>query len=107
VTAGYTQTQPSLPWSGDTVTSRHASYRAAVHASRTHTTKTAIYLDWLRQVGRATDAGAVEALRYPIQTICSVRNTLKKAGLVRADGEAMGAYGVPVTLWAPVERAAR
>lgn len=103
MTAGYTQTQPSLPWSGDTVTSRHASYRAAVHASRTHTTKTAIYLDWLRQVGRATDAGAVEALRYP----CSIRNGLVRSGLVRPDGEAMGAYGLPVTLWAPVERTTR
>lgn len=97
----HTDTQPSLPWSGKTTTSKHCSERAAVSASQTRAWKHARYLAWLSEVGQATDHGAADHFKWPLSTVCSVRNGLVDRGLVRAIGTCEGRYGKTVTIWGP------
>lgn len=94
-------TEQSLPFAGKTPRSRQNSYHAAVSAAETRVWKSATYLAWLREVGHATDAGASEALGWPLSTICSTRNGLLDKGLVTAIGDAMGRYNKRVTIWGP------
>lgn len=100
----YTDTQPSLPWQGKTVTSRHCSERAAVSASQTRVWKSARYLTWLRDVRTATDWGAADHFGWPLSTVCSVRNHCVDRGLVAAVGTCEGRYGKKVTLWQAAQR---
>lgn len=95
----YTDTQPSLPWSGRTPRSRQASYDAAVSAAETRQAKCALYLAWLKQVGQATDHGAAEHFNWPLSSICSIRNLLMDRGMVTALGDCIGRYGKKVTIW--------
>lgn len=95
--------QGGLPFSGKTPTSRHCSERAAVSASQTRVWKSARYLAWLREVGRATDWGAADHFGWPLSTVTSVRNGLVDRGLVGAVGVCLGRYGKRVTLWSAQE----
>jgi hypothetical protein len=99
----YTRTQPELPWQGKTPRSRRNSYDAAVGAQSTRVWKSAQYLAWLRQVGRATDHGAADHFGWPLSSICSIRNGLVDRGLVTDIGEAMGKHKKRVTIWGPVK----
>lgn len=92
-------TDQSLPFAGTTAISRHNSYKAAVAAQQARGAKTRRYLDWLRHAGHATDQGAAECLGWPLQSICSIRNALVDANLVRAEGTQRGRYGRSVTVW--------
>jgi hypothetical protein len=96
-------TQPELPWSGKTPRSRHNSYKAAVAAQSTRAFKSARYLAWLKDVGQATDWGAVDHFGWPMSTVCSVRNGLVDRGLVHAVGDCIGKYGKSVTIWSAKE----
>lgn len=96
----YTQTgQPDLPWSGKAPISRHCSYEAALAARPGRAVKSDLYMDWLREVGQATDHGAAEHFNWPLSSICSIRNGLLDRGLVTALGSCVGAYGKRVTIW--------
>lgn len=97
----FTDTQPALPWSGKTSTSRHCSERAAVSAATTRILKSAKYLKWLKLVGKATDHGAQEYFGWPLSSICSIRNGLVDRGYVTAVGSCEGRYGKQVTIWGP------
>ncbi len=97
----YTDTQPSLPWTGKTPRSRQNSFRAAVSAAETRALKSDRYLAWLSVVKQATDHGAVEHFLWPLSSVCSIRNGLVDRGLVTAIGDAMGRYGKRVTIWGP------
>jgi hypothetical protein len=102
----YTDTTPALPFSGRTPISRHNSYKAAVAAQAGRGAKTRRYLDWLREVGDATDHGAAECLGWPLSSVCSIRNALVDDGLVVAVGSQMGRYNRSVTVWRARSRAA-
>jgi hypothetical protein len=95
----YTDSHPSLPFAGKTPRSRQNSYAAAVSASETRQAKSALYLAWLRKVGKATDHGAAEHFSWPLSSICSIRNGLVDKGLVTALGDCIGRYGKRVTIW--------
>lgn len=97
----HTDTQPSLPFAGKTPRSRQNSYRAAVGAAPSRVRKAAMYLAWLRDVGKATDHGAAEYFRWPLSSICSIRNGLVDLGKVTAIGDCVGRYGKRVTIWGP------
>lgn len=97
----YTDTQPPLPWSGKTPTSRHCSQQAAVSASQARVWKSGLYLTWLREVQHATDHGAQEHFGWPLSSVCSIRNGLVDRGLVTAIGSCVGRYGKAVTIWGP------
>ena len=94
-------TQVSLPFSGATTHSRHASYTGAVVAERTRGVKTQLYLQWLRTHQPATDQDAADAL-YPtlrLNSINSIRNVLVTAGLVEPAGTIEGPCGTRRTRW--------
>lgn len=95
----YTESQPSLPWSGKTPQSRHCSQQAAVSAAATRVYKSQRYLDWLRRVGRASDHQAADDLGWPLSSICSIRNGLFDRGQIAVAGTIEGKYGKTVTLW--------
>jgi hypothetical protein len=97
----HTDSQPSLPWSGKTPHSRQNSYRSAVSAADTRALKSARYLAWLRDVGRATDHGAAEHFNWPLSSVCSIRNGLVDRGYVTAIGDCIGRYHKRVTIWGP------
>jgi len=99
----YTDTQPPLPWNGETVTSRHTSHQAAVSASKTRVYKSALYLQWLRRVGRGSDHDASDQLGWPLSSINSIRNGLGKA--IEPAGITVGKYGKKVALWRAVSTA--
>lgn len=90
-------TEAGLPFSGATIISRHNSYKAATVAQRTRGAKTQRYLDWLAEVGTATDQGAAECLGWPLSSICSIRNGCRDQ--VEPVGSLEGRYGRTVTLW--------
>lgn len=90
-----------MPWQGKTSISRHCSHQAAVSAAATRVWKSAEYFDWLKRVGKATDAGADEHFGWGVSSICSIRNGLLDRGLVTAIGSCMGAKGKRVTIWGP------
>lgn len=95
----WTDTQPSLPWSGKTATSRHCSERAAVTAAQTRTWKMDKYLTYLDRIGRASDHQAAADLGWPLSSICSIRNGWVDKGRVEVRGTIDGKYGKKVTLW--------
>lgn len=97
----YTDTHPSLPFTGKTPRSRQNSYQAAVSAAETRVAKTTRYLTWLRAVKQATDHGAQEHFGWPLSSICSIRNRLVDLGTVTAIGDCLGRYGKRVTIWGP------
>lgn len=97
----YLNSQPALPWSGRTVTTRHTSHLAAVAAQAGRSAKQRQYLDWLAKVGRATDHGAEEGLGWPLSSVCSVRNGCKDQ--IRVVGLAEGRYGRRVAVFAVAE----
>lgn len=70
-------------------------------ATRTRAGKAARYLKWLRSVGKATDHGAAEHFRWPLSSVCSIRNGLVDKGRVTAVGICQGRYGKKVTIWGP------
>lgn len=96
-----TPTTPSLPFQGNTLTSRHCSAQAAISAADTRVWKSAQYLTWLLEVGGATDHGAALHFDWPLSSICSIRNGLVDRGLVEVGGTSMGRYGKTVTVWQP------
>lgn len=93
------QTQPDLPWSGKTATSRHCSQQAAVSAASTRARKSRIYLAWLASVEKATDAGAAEHFNWPLSSICSIRNGLFDRGCIAVYGVTKSRFNKSVTLW--------
>ena len=95
----WTDSQPSLPWSGNNPTTRHTSHQAAVSASDTRVYKSVVYLQWLRRVGRGSDWMAADDLGWPLSTVCSVRNGLVDRGLVEVAGTILGKYSKTVALW--------
>lgn len=97
----HTDTHPSLPFSGKTPRSRQNSHRAAVSAAATRLAKAARYLAWIRDVKRCTDHGAADHFRWPLSSICSIRNGLVDRGKVTAIGDCIGRYGKRVTIWGP------
>lgn len=103
----YTPTRPRMPFNGRASVARHNSFKAAIVAGKAIEQKRARYLTWLIRKGKATDQGAEEALGFPLQSICSIRNSLADQGLVKAIGSQIGRYGVPVTIWAPAGWAAK
>lgn len=94
-----TDTQPSLPWSGKTPTSRHCSHQAAVSAAQTRVYKSHVYVEWLLRMGRLSDHQAADDLGWPLSSICSIRNGLVDRGKVEVAGTIEGKYGKRVTLW--------
>lgn len=98
-----TNQQPELPWSGKVPRSRHNSYKAAVGAQSTRVWKSARYLAWLMDVGKASDHAAAEHFNWPLSSICSIRNGWVDLGKVTAVGDCIGRYGKTVTLWAAVK----
>lgn len=101
----FTDSQPSLPWSGKTAISKHCSERAAVSASATRQWKSDRYLAWLRDVKQATDWGAADHFRWPLSSVCSIRNGLVDRALVEAVGTCVGKHGKKVTIWRAREAA--
>lgn len=95
----YTDSHPSLPFSGKTATSRHTSYLAGVAAARTRGAKSQAYLEWLQAVGQGTDWAAAEHFTWPLSSVCSIRNNLVDKGLVEVCGICQGRYGKRVALW--------
>jgi hypothetical protein len=95
----FTDSHPSLPWSGKTPTSRHCSERAAVTAAQTRTWKMDQYLTYLTRVGRASDHQAADDLGWPLSSICSIRNGWFDRGRIEVAGTIEGKYGKKVTLW--------
>jgi len=100
----WTDSQPPLPWSGKTPTSRHCSHQAAVSAASTRVYKSQRYLDWLRLQGRLSDHQAADDLGWPLSSICSIRNGLFDRGLIEVAGTIEGKYGKRVTLWKATHR---
>ncbi len=95
-------TEQGLPFSGKVARSRQNSYLAAESAAAGRLLKSAMYLEWLRRVGKATDHGACEHFHtWPMSSICSIRNGLVDRGLVTAIGDCVGRYGKRVTIWGP------
>jgi hypothetical protein len=94
--------QGGLPFSGKTAISRHTSYLAALAAQNGREHKRGRYLAWLKANGPATDHQAVDALGFPLSTICSLRNGCLDRAEVTAHDAVMGAYGRKVTLWKAV-----
>lgn len=95
----HTDSQPALPFQGKTATSRHTGYLGAVSAAPGREQKRLVYLKWLRTRGPASDQAAADALRYPLASICSIRNGLVDRGLVEVAGTVLGMYGRKVALW--------
>lgn len=95
----YTDSNPSLPFSGKTSVSRHTSHQAAVSAAASRASKSDQYLAWLREVRIATDWGTAEHFQWPLSSVCSIRNALVDKGLVEVAGITMGRYGKQVALW--------
>lgn len=103
----FTDTQPALPWSGKNPTTRHTSHQAAVSASETRVYKSAVYLQWLRRVGRGSDWQAADDLGWPLSSICSIRNGLVDRGQVEVAGEILGKYGKRTALWRVVRESVK
>lgn len=94
-------TQDGLPWSGDTVITRHTSYKAAVAAQAGRGAKTARYLAWLAEHGPATDHEAAVGLGFPLSSVTSIRNGVKRR--ICCTGIAVGPYGRHVALFMVVD----
>ena len=103
----FTRDSYQLPFSGRTPQSRQNSYRAAIAQRSTRGTKKCRMLAYIREHGEATDQELAEGLDLPLQSICSLRCSLRDQGLVRHVGNAVGIYGKTVSVWGPVETAGR
>ena len=90
----------SLPFSGITPQSRHASRSGAEQAHSRSTSQTIRYLQALKdhQYG-LTDREASDLLKLERSTINARRVPLVKADLVYADGFRPGATGARNTIW--------
>lgn len=94
-------TNDSLPFSGLTPQSRHAS-RAGADASTGRALPQAVrYLRALKDRPETglTDAEASEVMGLQRSTVNARRAPLVKAGLVYSDGFRVGAFGVKNTVW--------
>lgn len=90
----YLNDDPRLPFAAGS----HTSYKAAEQAQRGHGEKTQRYLRVLQEFGPLSDFQAAELVGVPVQSICSIRNSVK-AKLVRA-GTTTGPYrNLQVQLW--------
>lgn len=92
-------TQAGLPFSGRSSLARHHSRQAAEALAPLRGRKKHALLAWARQHPCWTDAGAAEALGWPLSSLCSLRNALMDDGYVQAVGTTLGRYGVNVTVY--------
>jgi hypothetical protein len=97
-------TQLGIPWNGRSAIARHNGQRAAESLAPLRGRKKHRLLEWARQVGTFTDAGAAECLGWPLSSLCSLRNALMDEGYIRAIGSTEGRYGKTVTVYEPTSQ---
>lgn len=90
---------PSLPFSGSTTISRHASYAGAKAAEPRAGSQALRLLMLYRESGPQTDHEASEALGLPLATICARRNWLYQRGFVASVSSKVGPFGVTNSIW--------
>lgn len=96
-------TEQSLPFSGSTAMSRHASFTGAQAAARSRREKTLRYVDLLKSQGPLTDQDAAAMLGWPLSSINSIRNGLSMVNLIEARGyetQVCGSRSTRRTRWA-------
>jgi hypothetical protein len=96
----YTADSYALPFAGRSPRQRQNSYAAAIAQRPVRGVKKLRLLAYLKRVGRATDMGMADGLSLPIQSVCSLRNSLVSAGLVVDVDTAVGRFGKRVTVYA-------
>ena len=67
---------PAIPFRGKTPATRHASWTGARQAVHTWAQKQSAYLQLLGAGGALTDNEAAALLRWPLSSVCSVRNAV-------------------------------
>jgi hypothetical protein len=98
----YTADTYSLPFSGRGPRQRHNSLHAALAQRPVRGRKKTAMLAYIQQHGMVTDQGLAEGLGLPIQSVCSLRCSLRDAGVIEWAGDARGVYGKTVSLWRAV-----